>query len=232
MSHRHIFGAALGLGLLAAPLSAQAPTPAGDKQQICTRLENRTLPLGTWATYRWTGGQSDGSTLRLAIVGTEARGDTTFSWYEATIDDPQRPASRLIVQLLVQGAHLGGNIRSVVMKTGSQPAMRMPPDVARMMNTVPGTNLAGEIARECADMQVVGWEQLAGPQGAVRTLHLRHVQTGMDVWIEPDLSFGLVKAVMRDGTTLLLTGQGSGAKSSIAETPRDMPGFPAPPPPR
>jgi hypothetical protein len=54
----------------------------------------------------------------------------------------------------------------------------------------------------------------------------------MDVWVQPDVSFGIVQLVMRDGTTLSLTGQGTGAKSSITETPRAMAGFPAAPPAR
>jgi hypothetical protein len=42
----------------------------------------------------------------------------------------------------------------------------------------------------------------------------------------------MVKAVLNDGGVMQLTGQGTGAKSSITETPIDMPGMPGAKPPR
>jgi hypothetical protein len=38
----------------------------------------------------------------------------------------------------------------------------------------------------------------------------------------PDLYFGLLRATMKDGSTMVLTGRGADAKSSITETPRSM----------
>jgi hypothetical protein len=50
--------------------------------------------------------------------------------------------------------------------------------------------------------------------------------------VQPDLEFAMVRATMEGGGVMELTGQGTGAKSSITETPMEMPGLPAAPPPR
>lgn len=213
--------------LLAAPLAAQ------DKEKICRDVENSPMTVGTWASYNWTGGQTDGSTMRVAVVGKEPHQGTTYYWYEVIIDNPKRPQSKMIMQMLVPGLGVqAGNVRAIVTKSGDQPAMRLPEQMVRMMAGNMGTNVAAEIARSCLEMDVVGWEQLTVPAGSFRALHLRHARNGTDVWIKPDLNFAMVKAVMKDGGTMLLAGQGTGAKSSITETPREMTGFPGAPPPR
>lgn len=213
--------------LLAAPLVAQ------DKQKICHDVENRAMTVGTWATYNWTGGPSDGSIMRVAVVGKEPHQGTTYYWYEVVIDDPKRPKSKMIMQMLVPGlGRQAGNVRAIVTKSGDQPAMRMPEQMIRMMAGHMGTNVAAEIARTCREMDVVGWEQMAVPAGTFRALYLRHTRNRMEVWVQPELTFAMVKAVMNDGGTMALAGQGSGATSSITETPREMTGFPGAPPPR
>jgi hypothetical protein len=120
------------------------------------------------------------------------------------------------------------------MKSGDQPAMRMPPQMIQMINSAPGMNMAGDLARQCQEMEVVGWEQVTVPGGAFRALHLRSPRTGMvtEVWVQPDLQFGMVKATLKDGGVMELASQGTGAKSSITETPLEMPGMPGGSPPR
>ena len=54
----------------------------------------------------------------------------------------------------------------------------------------------------------------------------------MDVWVQTSVNFAMVKTTTKDMGTSELTAQGSGAKSSITETPREMTGFPGAPPPR
>jgi hypothetical protein len=53
-----------------------------------------------------------------------------------------------------------------------------------------------------------------------------------EIWVQPDLQFAMVKGILKDGGMMELTGQGTGAKSSITETPVAMPGIPGTPPPR
>ena len=198
---------------------------ASDKDRICSQIQNRTFTVGSWASYNWTGGQSNGSTLRMAVVDSESHEGTTYFWYEVTIADPTRPKGNMIMQMLVPGLGKAANVRSVVMKSGDQPAMRLPPQMIQMINSSPGMNMAADLARQCQEMDVVGWEQVTVPGGAFRALHLRQPRTGMvsEVWVQPDLEFGMVKATLKDGGVMDLAAQGTGAKSSITETPLEMP---------
>jgi hypothetical protein len=191
------------------------------------------MRVGTWATYNWTGGQTDGSTMRVAVVGKEPHQGTTYYWYEVSIHNPKRPKSTMIMQMLVPGLGVqAGNVRAIVTKSGDQPAVRLPEQMVRMMAGNMGTNVAAEIARSCQEMDLVGWEQTTVPAGNFRALHLRHARNGMDVWVQPELNFAMVKTVMKDRGTMVLSAQGTGAQSSITETPREMTGFPGAPPPR
>ena len=220
----------LGVSVPARPAAGQA---AKDKDRVCAQVQNRTPPVGSWASYNWTGGRSNGTTMRMAVVGTEPQEGTTYYWYEVSLTDPKRPRDKMILQMLVAG--LGtGNVRSIVMKTGQQPAMKMPPQMIQMVNSSPGMNMAADLARQCQAMEVVGWESVTTPVGEIRSLHLRNSASGMvsEVWVQPDLQFAMVKATLKDGGVMELAGQGTGAKSSITETPLDMPGLPSGRPPR
>jgi hypothetical protein len=225
-----VLALALATAVCTRPASGQA---ARDKDKVCSQVQSRTLAVGSWATYNWTGGRTNGSTMRMAVVGKEPHEGTTYFWYEVTITDSKRPNDGMIMQMLVPG--LGtGNVRSVVMKSGEQPAMKMPAQMIQMINTAPGMNMAADLVRQCQAMEVVGWEQVTVPGGAFRALHLQNPQAGMvsEVWVQADLQFAMVKAVLKDGGVMALTGQGTGAKSSITETPQEMPGLPGTRPPR
>jgi len=64
-----------------AVLPRTAASQAADKQRICSQVENHSFTVGTWATYNWTGGQTSGSTMRMAVVGKEPHEGTTYYWY-------------------------------------------------------------------------------------------------------------------------------------------------------
>ena len=214
-------------GLLVLPSIARAQ----DKQKLCHDVENHQFTVGQWATYNWTGGQMGGNTLRMAVVGQETHEGSPFYWYEVTLENPQQPTARTIVQMLVPGLTASGGVRAVVMKTGGQPAMRMPAQMVQMINAAPGMNVAQEIARDCERMEIVGNEDVAVPAGHFHTVHLQDSRSGMHVWVDSGPTFAMVKTTMKDGT-LELAAQGTGAKSSIIEKPIEMPGLPAAPPPR
>ncbi len=61
------------------------------------------------------------------------------------------------------------------------------------------------------------------PAGSFRALHVRSANDQNEGWVVPDLYFGMVRAKLKDGSTMDLTGRGTDAKSSITETPRSMP---------
>jgi hypothetical protein len=110
--------------------------------------------------------------------------------------------------------------------------MRMPPQMLAMVSSNLGSNFMEQVARECQESEALGWEQTTVPAGSYRAMHLRNARNGAEVWLQPALGFSLVKTTMKNGQDLVLTGQGTGAKSSLTETPIDIPGIPGVPPPR
>jgi len=231
MFHRRVIPLIAVVGVCvvcATPAAAQV----SDRDKVCSQVENRTFTVGTWARYNWIGGPSGGSTMRMAVVGKEPHEGTPYYWYEVAIEDPRHPEGKMIMQMLVQGLGVGG-VRSVVMKSGDQPAMRMPPQMIQMINSAPGMNMASEMTRACKEMEVVGWEQVTVPAGQFRALHLKHPRPTMvsEVWMQPDQQFAMIKGTLKDGGVMELAAQGTGAKSSITETPVEMPGLPGVPPP-
>ena len=216
----------------AAVLLAVLPPAIGaqDKDKICRDVQQRPMTVGQWASYTWSGGRSGGTTMRFAIVGTERQEGTPYYWYEMTINDPTRGAKgKTIIQMLVPGlAYQVGGLRGMIMKSGDDPATRMPDQMIRMMGSRIASNITAEITRGCLEMDVVGWEDVTVPAGTFHALHIRHARDQTEAWVRTELYFGMVKVVMKDGGVMALAGHGGGAKSSITETPRDMMG----PPPR
>ena len=205
--------------ILAAPLVAQS------KDQLCNDIQRRPMRVGQWASYNWAGGRTDGTTMRMAVVGTEAVEGKPYYWYEMSMTDPRKgPKGKAVFQMLVPGlSYQSGGVRAMIMKSGDEPAMRMPDEMVRMMGGRMGQNLAADIARKCLEMELVGWEQVTVPAGSFRALHVKSASDQTEGWVVPDVYFGLVRAKLKDGSTMELTGRGTDAKSSITETPRSMP---------
>lgn len=206
---------------LAAPLVAQ------DKDKLCNDIQNRPMRVGQWASYTWTGGRSDKSTMRFALVGTEPVDGKVHYWYEMVITEPDKgPKGKTIIQMLVPGLgfQAADGLRGLILKSGEDAAMRMPDQMVRMMGgRIAGRNIAAEIARACKDMDIVGWEQVSVPAGTFRALHVRNAEEQTEAWVVPDVYFGLVRVKTKDGATMELAGRGGDAKSSITETPRTAP---------
>lgn len=211
---------ALFLLLVAAPSLA-----AQDKDKVCNDLQQKPMRVGQWASYRWTGGRTDGATMRMAVVATEAVGGAPYYWFEVVFDDASKGnGGKTVLQMLVPGlGDQATDVRGMIMKSGAEPAMRMPEDMVRMTRGQMGKNFATEFGRKCMEMDVVGWEQTTVPGGSFRALHLKHAADQTDAWVVPDLYFGLLRAMLKDGSTMELTARGTDAKSSITETPQTMP---------
>jgi hypothetical protein len=205
-------------------LCAPAPLIAQDKEKLCTDFEARPMRVGQWAGYRWTAGRSDGSSMRMALVGSEAVAGKPHYWYEIAFEDAKNARGKTILQVLVPGfAFQASTVRGVIIKSGTEPAMRMPEQMIRMMGSQMDQNFATEFARKCREMTVVGWEQVTVPAGSFRAMHLKHTADQADAWLVPDLYFGFVRATLKDGSKVELASQGGDAKSSITETPQTMP---------
>ncbi len=210
-------------GLVALPLLAalNAPLSGQDVGELCKAVSK--LSVGQWASFNVTGGKMSGGAMRLAIVGSERSGDTTLYWYEISMKDPKQGAS--VMQMLVPGIGSDATgIRGLVIKSGNQPAMKMPQQMMGMMSQQMSQNPAAETARRCAGAQAVGWESLTVPAGPMRALHIKTTEGG-DAWVSKDVPFGLVKMHGTQGDEAVLTGHGLDAKSSIAEKPQEMPGM-------
>jgi hypothetical protein len=208
--YRHVSTLALGLALSGLGSAAWGQVP--DQQTTCSDLEGRAFALGTWMTHNWSGGQMTGSTTRVAVVGKELQDRIPLYWFELSLDDPARPAAKMTFKLLVGGpGATSAGVRDVIMKAGNMPAMRVPPETAQMFN---GVNVA-QIARECRTMQLVAWDDVTVPAGKFHAMHLRDARTSAEFWITPGVQSGIVKLIWKDGSTAVLTAQGSDAKSSI-----------------
>jgi len=200
--------ARLVVGLLAARASA-----AQELAQVCAAAGKVTV--GQWASYSGNGGQMNGTTLRLAVVGSERHGDTTFYWFEIDHTSGKDAARSEIVEMLVPGFGVeASEIRGLIVKLGAAPALRV--------DQMKPTNPVLEFARRCAGAQALGWETVAAPVGSVRALHAKDAQ-GWEAWVSQDVPFGFVKLRAQDGGDLVLTGRGTDAKSSITETPQQLP---------
>ncbi len=217
---------ALALG--GSALAAQGPAGSVGPAELCSAASE--AKIGQWASYDVSGGQADGSKIKFAIVGSERRGDTTLYWLEIGGGSAKGPGSNGIMQILVPGPGAQAtSIHGVIVKVGSQPAMRMSPQMLGMVGShMAQDNIAMEFARQCATARVVGPETVSVPAGSIAAIHLK-IADGGDAWLAKNIPFGLVKAVGKQG--LVLTGYGSDAKSSITETPQEMPTIPGMPKP-
>ena len=179
--------------------------------------------LGQWAAFDVKGGASGGGKLRLAVVGSERQGDSTFYWLEIAGTSAGDPARNGVMQLLV--ADLGAHaipVRAMIVKAGQQPAMKMPQAMLAMMSqTATQHNSALAFTHHCEGAQIVGSETVTVPAGSFTTVHVK--SEGGDAWVAQAVPFTIVKASSKDGSTMVLVGSGTDAKSSINETPQDMP---------
>ena len=210
---------AFALGALVTPaLSAQTATDLAD---VCKALGN--AKVGQWASFEGTSA-SGGGKLRLAVVGSERAADSTFYWFEVNFAG-QEPGKSGVVQILAPNLASGSAApRSLVVKIGAQPAMRISGEMAGMMGQKPGQdNAAFDWASRCSGAHVVGWESVTVPAGTFRALHVTTDDAG-EVWATRDVPFGLVKLHGKQGD-LVLAARGTDAKSSITEKPLDMGGM-------
>jgi hypothetical protein len=206
------------VGASALPLRAQ------NLAALC-RTVLRVAP-GQWSSYRFVGGENDGGTMRLAIVGTQRVGDSTFYWYEMkTAPGANSGRDATIVQMLVAGLGTGKlAIHDLVMKSGTHTAQRVNQLLLGMMSGPIAKSIASETGRRCTNprVQVVGWESVTVPAGTIRALHLKDTESGGDAWFAPQVPFGSVRVLSKDGHDMVLTASGHDAKSSITETPEEM----------
>src|SRR5437016_11099909 len=220
----HRFGTlimVLTLALAPFALPAQSPTDLAD---VCKVLGD--AKPGQWASFDGTGSSGVGK-LRLAVVGSERSGDSTLYWFEVSFAGKD-PGKSGVVQILTGSlASRLESPRALVCKAGPQPAMKMSGEMVGMVGKQGRDNTtAFDWAGRCSGAHVVGWESVTVPAGTFRALHVT-TDDGGEVWASREVPFGLVKTHGKQGD-LALTGRGTDAKSSITETPLEMPALPMP----
>src|SRR5437762_11052714 len=221
----HRFGKlsdALTLGALA-PLALPAQSPTG-RAHVCTVLAGATP--GQCAPFNGTSGGSGGK-IRLAVVGSERSGDSTLYWFEVSFAGKD-PGKSGVVQILTGSLASGlESPRALVFKAGPQPAMKISGEMVGMVGKQGRDNTtAFDWAGRCSGAYVVGWESVTVPAGTFRALHVT-TDDGGEVWASREVPFGLVKTHGKQGD-LALTGRGTDAKSSITDTPPELPALPMP----
>ncbi len=203
----------LFLSLLAAP-------PAAGQGQEC--LAGLKMPdVGQWAEYRGTMNQKP-YTVRYAVIGAEEREGKPMKWLELRMlgDDASR---NLVYQVLTPGnpAEMD-QAQEIIFKSGDKQAMKMNGMMMKMIRGQLSKNSV--LGGVCEGVTVAGEESVTVPAGTFQSIRYHNSKYEGDTWMVPDLPFYMVKT---KGKHLELdrTASGDGAKSSITETPQEMPGL-------
>lgn len=196
---------------------AAAPLHAQDLVALCKQFAHP--PVGAWSAYRFTGGNEDGATMKISVVGTESHGDTAYLWIEmamAGITGPGGQKMAAVSKILTAGFGPGmEHPRAMIMKFGTMPAMTMPMDGPMAHAGAGQTGL-----EKCAQSKSLGFESVTVPAGTFRALHVQDADGKGDLWVVPGMALGLVKAHNETQGDLVLTDHGTGAKTAITEAPQ------------
>ncbi len=206
------------------PLAAAAlvgVAPGVRAQDACA--ENFIWPkVGSWVEYQGTYNKKPPMKSRYAVVGTESRNGQEYKWLEMTMHDEKKNKD-IAYQMLVPG---GGplqmdGIEEIVMKIGTDPAIKIDGMMMNMMRGQLAKSLAFKDA--CTEVTLVGEERVTVPAGSFNAKHFHSAKYETDSWVDLKVPFSMVKTVGKNHE-LVLVASGDGAKSSITETPKEMPG--------
>jgi hypothetical protein len=186
-------------GVYAQSGSQQGPRLYGDFKPV----------VGGWSEYQVMSAGQPPMKMKVGIVGREG----SAYWYETVMQG----GVRMVSKLLVSGNPSDGkNLKRMIVKAGNEQAMEM--DVAGMSadrQAAKGAGPAGKVADK-------GMETVTVPAGTFKARHVQY-QDGsevVDAWVTDKVTpYGLVKAKSRN-MEMVLTGQGTGAKTLITETPK------------
>lgn len=204
-----------GLLLSLAPASsARAQNACGDLSKYFSRPPK----IGEWAELAWKKeAKPDPEQMRISVVGSEQREGKRMYWFQVVMNKGMN-GQRTIVQMLTpwdESSLQGSRAKEMIMKMGDQPAMKLDPGMSK--------SAAGKTDwREfCADSKFLGEESVTVPAGTYKTRHYKGPKG--DTWASMDAPvWHLVKMTSEDGSTMVLTSTGTGAKNEITEKPVDM----------
>jgi hypothetical protein len=205
----------LSLSLLTAPAAAQGNECLADVK----------MPeVGQWAEY--TGVMNkEPYTLRYAVVGAEEREGKAMKWLELKMVGKEKDKN-MIYQVLTPGnpAEMG-QAQEIVFKPGDKQAMKMNGMMMRMIRgQLEKNSVLGNL---CEGVTLAGEESVTVPAGTFKAKRYHDSKHNADTWVVTDRPFVMVKSKGKD-FELSLAASGDGAKSSITETPQEMPGMGGP----
>lgn len=196
------------------------PASAPQAQEAC--IEQIQFPeVGRWAEYKAVFNGKDPYTMRHAVIGSESRDGRALKWLELRTSGNKKDGD-MVYQMLVPGSAAQlGDVHEVVMKHGTQPAMKMD---GMMLKMIRGQMDKQSFLKDiCKDVTLVGAESVTVPAGKFDTQHFHSAKYSSDSWITAGVPFSMVKSVGKD-FEMVLVAHGDGAKSSITETPKSMGG--------
>ena len=210
------------IGALSLLLLLAGPATGLESGALCDGRGQVTV--GQWARY-----QTDVPLVqqrmefRYAIVGTEAVNGMDYYWLE--VDFPS-PAGSMIFQLLIPAYPYEDNaIRKLVVKMNpALPAMEYPLSMAASFTGK--DNFSDPLRMACKEAAIGVPESVSVPAGTFNTQRIPLAGQAKDIWISPEVPFGVVKIAEQNGKGLKLMEYGSNAESAIDETPQKIPGGP------
>jgi len=220
MMHR-IAAALAATALVTTSLAAQS------NEKLCKDIAD--IHVGQWVEYQISNAPTANAPqqMRMAVIGTDTSAGKSMYWIEMKMDSPQM--GNVIIQELVPDFPPDPqSVQAVVMKRGNEPAVKLPEQMLQMMRSRMPHNPTLSAAERCRSGKVIGWETVTVPAGTFHALHVQDTTStapngGGDAWIAEGVPFGLVKASGSGGGTIELAAKGTDAKSSITETPQEMP---------
>ncbi len=195
-------------------------TSIGKAQETC--IEQLRFPeVGKWSEYQALYNKKDPYTIRYAVVGRERREGKDLKWLELRMIGEKKDGT-IIYQMLVPGSAAElGEVKEIVMKAGSRPAMKMD---GMMLNMIRAQMEKQSFLNDlCKDVALVGPEKVTVPAGKFQTRHFRSEKYTSDSWLSSKIPFSMVKSVGQN-YEMALRSYGAGAKSSITEKPKSMGG--------
>ncbi len=208
--------------LLAISLAIFLWVPSAAAQTVAEACETLSkITVGQWVEYKITSANPNAPAQgRFAIVDTEEVDGEEYYWHEMKMSTAM---GDMVMQMLVESYPYDvADIRSAVMKMGTQPAMRVPDQMMTMMQSQGVSDPAMEIVDQCGSAELIGRESVTVPAGTFETMHLRVSESRgtSDIWVSLDIPFGVVKLAGAGGEEIVLIGHGRDATSSIAQRPR------------
>lgn len=213
---RHVKG--YSLAAAAALAFVGAPT-VGFAQSGCEREIKMPNP-GEWAEYETT---IEGERALMRFSRLPDSPDSTTAWIEMSINKGKKPKDGVIYQVLVSEFPFQiEHMQEIIFKAGESKAQKAGPTMMRMMTS--GMEKSGglKIAELCDKVTLVGNKRETVPGGTFSTRQYRNEQEQFDTWVSAETPFGLVKATGRR-YEMVLNRSGKDAKSTITETPEEMP---------